>query len=200
MADEFLFKSAHAALVFAFNFSGQAYDRPLLNRLAAPSVGTGKGLAGLDGAGQAGMIRAEVKRLREHTKDPLLESIIIARVAPNSVPCSCKSACCSGHRPNLEWTHAISVIADDIRRTALAGCTSNGLLRREYVVRYFTRKEARVSLDSIADRHECHRQTVSAHYGKVQTYMAGKRSGDKGWESIAFEMMEDRLREIGVVG
>ena len=82
MQDEILFNSAHGALVFAFNFSGQAYDRPMMNRLATPSVGTGKGLVGLDGAGQSGFIRAEVKAMGK-----LSEAIIIARIAPRSTPC-----------------------------------------------------------------------------------------------------------------
>ena len=37
-AEEPLFDSAHAALVYAFNYSGQAYDRPLMNRLADDPV------------------------------------------------------------------------------------------------------------------------------------------------------------------
>ena len=76
-----LFINAHSALVFAFNFSGQCYDRPMMNRMAAPSVGTGKGLVGLDGAAQAGMIRGEVKSLGK-----LAEAILIARFAPHSMP------------------------------------------------------------------------------------------------------------------
>lgn len=195
-----LFESAHGALVFAFNFSGQCYDRPMMNRLASPAVGSGKGLVGLDGAAQAGMIRAEVQTLGK-----LAEAIIIARIAPRSVPCHCRSACCAGHKPNKEWTDAISILADYVRTTALAGCTSNGMLRREYVVRYFTRKDDRISLEALADKHDIARNTVSAHAAKVALLLGGAqpkkdKPGVPGLESAAMDAIEDRLRDIGMVG
>ena len=195
-----LFESAHGALVFAFNFSGQCYDRPMMNRLASPAVGSGKGLVGLDGVAQAGMIRAEVQTLGK-----LAEAIIIARIAPRSVPCHCRSACCAGHRPNKEWTDAISVLADYVRTTALAGCTSNGMLRREYVVRYFTRKDDRISLEALADKHDIHRDTASSHAAKVALLLGGThpkkgKPSVHGLESAAMDAIEDRLRGIGMVG
>lgn len=186
--DEPLFKSAHAALVFAFNFSGQAYDRPLMNRLAAPAVGSGKGLVGLDGAGQAGMIRAEVARMGKG-----MEAALIARVAPRWMPCACRAACCSGRTPNREWTDAVAILADAVRTTALAGCTAHGLLRREYIVRHMTAKDARSTIEDIAARYEINRQTAAAHYGRVSKYL-------RGIEDAAHFMIDARLREIRVVG
>lgn len=199
-AQEPLFDNAHGALVFAFNFSGQSFDRPLMNRLAAPAVGTGKGLVGLDGAAQAGFIRAEVQGLGK-----LAEAILIARIAPRTTPCSCRSVCCSGHKPNKEWTDAISYLSDQVRTTALAGCTANGLMRREYVVRYFTPKEQRTTLEVLADRYDIDRNTVSAHASKVGTWFAGlpSRSGRPavpGMEWLARDAIEARLVEIGMVG
>ena len=193
------FTSGRDALVFAFNVSDQAYDRPMMNRMAAPSLGKG-GLAGLEAPGQAGMIRAEVQTLGK-----LAEAIIIARIAPRSVPCHCRSACCAGHRPNKEWTDAISVLADYVRTTALAGCTSNGMLRREYVVRYFTRKDDRISLEALAEKHDIARNTVSAHAAKVALLLGGAqpkkdKPGVPGLESAAMDAIEDRLRDIGMVG
>ena len=193
------FTSGHDALVFAFNVSDQAYDRPMMNRIAAPSIGN-VGLAGLEAPAQAGMIRAEVQTLGR-----LAEAIIIARIAPRSVPCHCRSACCAGHKPNKEWTDAISVLADYVRTTALAGCTSNGMLRREYVVRYFTRKDDRISLEALADKHDIARNTVSAHAAKVALLLGGAkpkkgRPGVPGLESAAMDAIEDRLRDIGMVG
>ena len=188
VTSEPLFNSAHSALVFAFNFSCQCYDRPMMNRLASPAVGSGKGLAGLDGAAQAGMIRAEVQALGK-----LAEAIMLARLAPRTTPCSCRSSCCSGHKPNREWINAIGVLADHVRTSALAGCTSNGLIRREYVVRYFTLKDQRVSLERLAEQHGIDRHTVGAHYSKTAKSF-------KDAESLAQNAIEDRLREIGMVG
>lgn len=198
MKEEFLFNSAHAALVFAFNFSAQQYDRPLMNRLAAPAFGSGKGLAGLDGAAQAGFIRAEVSTLGK-----LAEAILIARTAPRYESCECRSSCCSGKKPNKEWTNAIGVLADHVRNTALAGCTAHGLLRREYVVRYFSPKDQRVSLEALAERHDIHRDTASAHYGRVALLFGGSRKGrdtTPGLEDAARNAIDDRFREIGLIG
>ncbi len=200
VTEEFLFNSAHAALVFAFNFSAQCYDRPMMNRLAAPAIGSGKGLAGLDGAAQAGMIRAEVQALGKFA-----EAIIIARLAPRSIPCYCRSSCCVGRKTNKDWMDAISVLADYARTNALAGCTANGMLRREYVVRYFSRKDERVGLEALAEKHGIARNTVSAHNAKVAMWLGGVPArkdspAQPGIEQAAFDAAEDRLRSIGMVG
>jgi len=195
-----LFDNAHGALVFAYNYSGQCYDRPMMNRMASPAIGSGKGLVGLDGAAQAGMIRAEVKALGK-----LAEAIIIARIAPRSAPCHCRAACCAGKKPNKEWVDAIARLADHVRTTALAGCVANGMMRREYVVRYFTRRDERISLEALAEKHDIHRDTVSAHAAKV-ALLFGSAQAKKGQpsvpglESAAMEAIEERLRVIGMVG
>lgn len=198
--ENMLFQNAHGALTFAFNFSGQCYDRPMMNRLASPAIGSGKGLVGLDGAAQAGMIRAEVKAMGK-----LAEAILIARVAPRMTPCSCRSSCCSGHKPNKEWTDAVAVLADHVRTAVFAGCVVNGLMRREYLVRYFTKKDDRVSLEALADKYDIARNTVSAHNAKVATWLGGvparkDKPAQLGIEQAAFDAIEDRLRAIGMVG
>lgn len=198
--ENMLFQNAHGALTFAFNFSGQAYDRPMMNRLASPAIGSGKGLVGLDGAAQAGMIRAEAKALGR-----LPEAILIARVAPRTKPCSCRAACCSGHKPNKEWTDAIAYLADYVRTTIYSGCVINGMMRREYLVRYFTRKDERASLEALAQKYDIARNTVSAHNAKVAMWLGGSqprkdKPAQPGIEQAAFDAIEDRLRAIGMVG
>ena len=146
------------------------------------------------------MIRAEVQALGK-----LAEAILIARIAPRSVPCHCRFACCSGQKPNKEWTNAISYLADYVRTTALAGCTANGMLRREYVVRYFTRKDDRISLEALAEKHDIHRDTAGDHAAKVALLLGGAhpkkgKPGVPGLESAAMDAIEDRLRGIGMVG
>jgi len=198
--ENMLFQNAHGALTFAFNFSGQAYDRPMMNRLASPAIGSGKGLVGLDGAAQAGMIRAEVKAMGR-----LAEAILIARIAPRMTPCGCRSACCSGFKPNKEWTDAIAYLGDHVRTTVYAGCVINGLMRREYLVRYFTKKDERTSLEALAEKYDIARNTVSAHNSKVATWLGGvparkDKPAQLGMEQAAFDAIEDRLRGIGMVG
>lgn len=62
--DDFLFDSAYAALAFAYRYSTQQYQPTPMARLMRGSLGSGKGLHGLDGAAQAGLIKAEVDQLR----------------------------------------------------------------------------------------------------------------------------------------
>lgn len=198
--ESMLFNTAHGAIVFALNFSGQSYDRPIMNRMADEPRPAGKGLSGLDGAAQAGFIRAELKALGR-----LAESILIARIAPRTTPCTCRASCCSGHKPNKDWTDAIAFLADHVRTTVYAGCVVNGLMRREYLVRYFTKKEDRVSLEALAEKYEIDRHTVSAHNSKVAAWLGGVPARkDKpamlGMEQAALNAAEDRLREIGMVG
>lgn len=200
MQGESLFTSAHSALVFAFNFSGQSYDRPVMNRMADEPRPAGKGLSGLDGAGQAGMIRSEVKAMGK-----LAEAILIARHAPQTTPCQCRAACCSGYRANKEWINAVAYLADHMRSTALAGCIVNGLMRREYVVRYFTKREQRTSIEALAETYGIDRHTVSAHASKVMAWLGGTqgkkdRPAMPGMETAAVNAIEERMREIGMVG
>jgi hypothetical protein len=193
-----LFKNAHAALTFAYNFSGQHYDRPLINRMASKPSVSGLGLGGLDGAAQAGMIRAEVRALGR-----LFDAVITARFASSVLPCSCGAPCCRGHRVNSEWSNAIAVIADESRRTALAGCVANGLMRRDYVIRCFVRKGEREGLERIAEKYGMDRHAVSAHAAKVAAWIFGhreRRGNDApGVEQKALEAIHDRLTRAGIV-
>ena len=186
-----LFRSTQDALLFAFRHAGQAYDRPLMLRMADASRGSGAGLAGLDGAAQAGMIRAEVAALGR-----LHEAVLVARFADRAIPCQCKAACCSGERMNGEWINAVAYLADYVRTSALSGCVSTGILRREYVARYFSGKGVRDSIRVIAGRHGLEKRTAEVQAGKVATFLGGS---DHGVESAAIDAITDKLREAGVV-
>lgn len=186
--DDVKFESAREALIFALNASIQsAYPRPTMNRLAAPSTGSGYGLAGLDAAGQAGMVRAEVKAL-----GALAEAILFARSAPHGIPCACRASCCSGNKRNKEWVDAISHLADYMRTTALSGCTVNGHLRLKYVERYFAKKVERVNLEHLADENDVNRKTVFAHNAKVAKHL-------KALEVVAEAAIDENLRRVGMV-
>ena len=103
---------------------------------------------------------------------------------------------------NREWAAAVGLIADHARRAALAGCVCNGSLRLEYVRRYFAHKDKRVSLDEIAKRHSVNRNTVAAHYGKVAALLGGAKGKEQlpGIEQLAWNAIEDKLREVEMVG
>jgi len=167
---EALFRSAHAALVFALQYSKQQYDRPMMNRVAAgPSAHEGKGLAGIDGAGQAGMIRAELERLPR-----LQQSVLIAAAAEQRVACECRASCCVGWKVNPEWADAISDLTAAAASGALSGCISNGRLRSALIQRMFGVK---VSLAELAERCHVDPDTAGAHNAKVRRWMFGGAAG-----------------------
>ena len=195
-SDKVVFRSAHEALVFAFNVSVQAYDRPLMNRMADKMKG-GDGLHGLDAAAQAGMIRAQVKALGR-----ISEAILTARFAPDSQPCSCGSPCCSKRKINSEWREAIGLIGDHMRLTALRECSTDSVLRSVYVTRYFTPKDKRVPIERIAKDHRIQWNTAQSHYNRISSTIGGSKSNKVnvvGLEASAINRLEDALKESGVV-
>lgn len=63
IAEDHLFDSLHAALTFAYRYSGQQYSPSIMAKMMRGSGGSGKGLSGLDGAAQAGLIRGLLSNL-----------------------------------------------------------------------------------------------------------------------------------------
>lgn len=98
--DQILFDSVHNALKFAYNYTGQSPKTPLMSLIK--SDGTmrkiSKGLTGVDGAAQSGMILAEVDRLTDDQK-----AVVMAGYG--NVKHNCK--CCGNPTSNDEWKFAI---------------------------------------------------------------------------------------------
>ena len=184
-AEPALFGSTNAALSFAFNFKhGQLKPSSLATMMVGPKP-TGRGLGGLDGAAQAGMIRAEIDALSPRIRG----QILVARFAVRALPCDCKRACCSGFRANAEWLQAIADIAEIVRSEALAGTVVNFLLRHSVVRRYFGVKQSLVDIAAVTG---VDRSTASAHAGKVIGYL-------KEQEQRARYDIEGRLKAAGIV-
>jgi len=152
-AGEPLFASAHAALKFAFNFSHGTLKRPSINVLATKGGGSGKGLAGLDGAAQAGMVLAELAVL------PTAQRFVIeAKFLPQSEPCACKSPCCRGERTAAAWDQAVAWLTQFVLEQGLTATISHYRLRRAVVERYFG---VRHSFPDIAQACGVHKDTAS---------------------------------------
>lgn len=99
-----LFANAHDALTFAFNYSTQQYALSPMAKLRETGIGSGKGLVALDGAAQAGIIRARVGQL------PALQAAcIIARYAPRFEECPC---CQSRDKMTEQYREAIATLAE----------------------------------------------------------------------------------------
>ena len=164
-AQEMLFRTPQDALVFAFNYTMQQAGRPLMDRLASPGTRPGKGLSGNDGAAQAGMIRRELEALSE-----IEVAVLVARFAPRSNPCSCKNPCCSGYKPNPEWTDAVRVL-EQAAVALFAGHVSHYRLRRRLVEKSIGVK---VELKALAKECGVAEKTVSAHWKIIKEWMRGR--------------------------
>lgn len=179
-----LFSSTHAALVFAFNFSHQAYDRPVMNRMAGGPKRSGKGLVGLDGAGQAGMIRAEVATLK-----PEEQHLVVAKFSPRTDICECRAACCSTRKPAKEWTASIDWLVEYVLRAGLTGQISHYQMRRMLVMKACGVKATQ---GDIADRCGVSRVTVSEYAHRVSKHFTAALSRGEG-------ALDLRLKAAGIV-
>lgn len=179
-----IFRSAHEAVVFALNYSGQQYAMsPFARLMQDGALGSGRGLAGLDGAGQAGMVIAELAKL-----DYYLAVALIARCATRQIKCDCHSACCSGWRINELWRQAISIMTDHAM-TALAGELSSRVVRQASVQKHFGQK---VTIQEIADDAGIHRETAGKQHAQIVAAM-------KALESRAWQSFSEALEAAGML-
>ena len=191
------FNSAHSAMLFAFNFSHQAYEPPLMNRLAwGPISGISKGLSGTDGSAQAGMILSRLSRLTVHQ-----QNVIIAKFAPRTWPCSCRAPCCSGSKRNDMWEQAISYLAQVAAAEALSGCISNNRLRVGIVKRIFGDKT--LTLEQLAEKTGVSEKTAKNHSAAIKRWLLGARNlktaADYGLIDLSLARADAVLEDAGIV-
>jgi hypothetical protein len=138
ITNEAIFRDAREALVFALNYQGHQYATSTLARLAQDgTIGTGRGLFGLDGSGTAGMLRARLERLEGHHA-----AALIARCADvDSAP----------------WQAAVGEITTRIRSTE-AGRAINLEVLKSSVKKHFRERQTD---QQIADRANLSRVTVN---------------------------------------
>jgi len=131
-----LFNNTHEALIFAFNYSTQQYALSPMSKLALKGAGSGKGLVSVDGAAQAGMILAEVDRLK-----PIHRSCIIARYAMKTVECKC----CGSNGMSEQYRTEIGSLREHAAGQ-VTGMSVRGM--REMIVRAFY--ERGISITQVA--------------------------------------------------
>ena len=189
--EEALFSSAHAALTFALNFSGQQFGKSAVAEFAAPAGGgSGKGLGGLDGAAQAGMVKQEL-----HSCGLLVESLLVARVAQDTTVCSCNSACCSGRRANKEYQDALGFLTMECAQF-FAGMLSLYSVRRGLIRKHFGEK---VSLKELALDAGCNEKTVYSQNEKISAWLKGTDRDHSGQEAKAWMVFENKLKNAGLI-
>jgi hypothetical protein len=105
LAADALFKSAHEAMVFAFQYAGQQSPRTPMSSLLRRGevIGTGKGLVGVDGAGQAGMVLAALDHLTKEQR-----AVIVARYGDVRSACPC----CGQPTPSSQWKEAVDTLVE----------------------------------------------------------------------------------------
>jgi hypothetical protein len=175
-SNEAVFDSTRSAVVFAFNFSMQQYGESLLAKMQRSRAGSGKGLVGLDGAGQAGMVLAQIERL-----SPTERAAIVARFSPRCEPCPC----CGGEKPIAVWREAIEHLAS----VCIPVGVSNIRCRRDLVAKHFGVK---VRFEDLAERYAMSRNTVGEHYRLLTRRLADI-------ESQAQTFADEALRSHGMV-
>lgn len=196
MSDEVLFKSAADALRFAFNYSHQQYDRPMMNRMMGGRNETGKGLSGLDGAAQAGMIRRELSTLPN-----LYRAVLIARYAPRSFPCTCGRPCCVGSSVNFEWREAVNAVAS-YATDMVPGGAGKFRLRRDLVFRAYGSGK---TVEAIAEDCGVSERTAYTHNGALVSWLRGrpergKRKAVPGVEQVAEHAATAVFAKAGFIG
>jgi len=180
---EAVFRSARGALMFAFNFTHGTLKKSALAGMMGASP-NGRGLGGLDGAAQAGMIKAEVDHLPE-----LHQAILIARYTPPVSPCACGRPCCRGSVETPEWGRAVNWLTEYVLVAGLVGTVSHHRLRRTLVMRYFGQK---IHLVATAELCGVHRHTAENHNSKVVQHLRQE-------EKLAEYDIEGRLKLAGIV-
>ncbi|ACR28692.1 hypothetical protein [Burkholderia glumae] len=192
---EIVFKSAFDAVRFALCYSSQQFGETIMaKRMRGPGGGSGMGLVGLDGAGQAGMIRSELEKLPE-----LHLCVVVARAAPQQLACECGHPCCSRWRPNIEWQAAISWLTD----ASAAYCSgfSHYRVRRAIVEKVFGVKR---NLEDIAKDCDANVKTVSNHNAAVRRWIDGNKKSAVaaervGVSDVAWSAVERRFYELGLL-
>lgn len=181
--DGTLFRTARGALLFATNYSHGQTKKPFLAKMVGGGK-PGRGLGGLDGAGQAGMILAALTRLPR-----VQQALLVARFTAAVTPCACRAPCCKGFREQPEWAGAVEFLIEDVLKQGLTGTVSHYQLRRALVMRYLGIKHSFVD---VAKQCGINRDTASDRYKKIKDYL-----GDQ--ERRAYWAMEGQLKEGGVV-
>lgn len=179
MGGEPIFSSVYEALVFAYNFRwGQYPDTPMAKLLkrAGGQLGGGKGLSGLDGAAQAGMVQCEISRLSDDQRAAI-------ELRFGSRPHECPV--CTGPLRSSDWHMAAERLANAVS-TVVEGDLR---VRRALVRRHFGERAA---LSDLAEAIGMPKSTLGDQAAKVTAEL-------RALEARAMRAAERALTECGMV-
>ena len=172
-----IFQDAYEALVFALKFE---WPHPTLARiLQSGPLGRAHGLVGYTGAGQAGMILAQLGRL----PDPQILALV-ARSTNHHARCECGRPCCSGWHPDPVWTNAITELGETLH-AELAGQVMYRQVRQAIIERFFGYKK--VTIKAIAEKCAIPERTMNEHVACVNRAL--KDLEGRGWHAFSDALM-----------
>lgn len=176
-----LFKNPSEALMFAMRFSGAQYPQSGMAKMMKRSgASSGKGMVALDGAAQAGMIRARLDRI-----DPLERACIVARYSARTDECPC----CGNQKLLDEYKAAIGLLADWSIQY-LSSSLSVRRVRYGIVQSYFERK---ASIGQIAEEIGVNKRTAYDQKAKIWPHLTEL---DKAAQASIGDMLEDLCGEL----
>lgn len=170
-----LFRNAHEALVFAFRYSHDQSPRtPMTGLMQGGKIGSGKGLIGVDGAGQAGMILAGLKHLTAEQRN-----VVTVRYGEIHAECHC----CGSLVPTREWRDAVDALSHcpelgDLPRVVRLAAVEKALCRR------------RISLALYASQYSVSERTVRERAAKVKDRLSKVENAALAWLQDHFEGRE----------
>ncbi|QBR00491.1 hypothetical protein [Paraburkholderia pallida] len=181
---EGIFSSADEAITFACNYSSQQYAlSPMAKIMQRGAYGSGRGLVGLDGAGQAGMVFAELDRL-----DYWQMVALVAGKAIRSERCDCTRACCRGWKMTELFREAVFQLADHVA-AALPVVPPVKEFRVAVIMKYFGEK---VNPMDVAEKLEIPDHAAERHATAIRKCVRElKKNG--------LTALNERLDEIGML-
>ncbi|PVX86461.1 hypothetical protein C7402_102297 [Paraburkholderia unamae] len=181
---EGIFKSAEEAVTFACNYSGQQYAMSAMAKiLKGGPCGSGRGLFGIDGAGQAGMVFAELDRL-----DYWQAVALVARRSPQNEECKCSNPCCRGWKMPTLFSEAMHELADEAAR-AMKSVPPKREFRVAVLMKYFGVKV------HVLDRAESLRIPEDA----AKRHATAIRNWIREIEKAGLTALSERLDAIGML-
>jgi hypothetical protein len=184
-----VFHSVYDALVFAYNFSSSQYPETTLGKLLRKKaeedgeggdLGTGKGLSGLDGAGQAGMILGAVHRLE-------LRQVLVIEARFMKRTCPCRT--CGHEAFTASYRLAIDSLAETMLSDGVVPTSADIRLRRELVYGHFGKRPHNVKLGK---KYHLDRHTVGGYQVAITKAL-------KALEYQAQETLHGRFAEAGML-
>ena len=185
------FRSVDAALRFYCDGNTAAYESSSLADLIGGSRPDGNGLGGLDGAGERGIIGANLATLPQ-----LWRRLLLAKFTKPEVPCRCLRSCCSKVKINGAWAIEIAYIGETVMVDLSAPLLrQKPILREDIIGRFCNRRYAGEKLTNaqIAKRHEISERTVQSYSSSICGML-------KTEYQRAYSSFDERLRNAKVVG